>query len=574
MPSEAVPAAAAEPTTAGFVAQCEADYEQAEITAIGHSDSARGVTLLLAVVELLHAELEANPLIGVGPPIGYPRRRSLGDRGGTLLLQRWRLPVREGLEWYRGCSGGTTIVPGTPRPILVNLGQLGDDPPFPQCVTEIQDFWPLSPFWGERPGRSRWHRMIPLAAIDVTSGWEAAEFEKARDWLLKEVHIDLFSRSVLLGSCHLRLPNPIYRRLRRRVSDDWKSMTFELMPFPNKSVENLELTLWNQRAWGATKVRRLLLRSGENIIEVPEGVEQVAHAVTCPQRGLLEHSELSGFIESAQLTMELVTEERRVQGARPADGSPPGFSVPIIGIREVLPVGNARPAGALPRLAADEEQRSAGESWSRLAIRWFDNDAAGGAQALRDIIGSARRRVDFLDPYFGHSDLGTFALATAIHGLPVRILTSSEFCTTDSELDIESGEALLRVLNSVREQEPRFAIEIKVMAGAKSPVHDRFLIVDETVWVLGASLNEFGNRGTLLLRLPTPPSRGQGGRAAFSIPRDVFDEHWNRPADFSTPLAEWVARRSSIQTSFSDRVRKTKAVVCGCLRRVRKVWRA
>ena len=67
-----------------FVAQCEADYTIAEITALAHvAPGATTPNHVLAVVELLHTHLEPNPLIGLDPKNGgYPRRTDLGTRGG------------------------------------------------------------------------------------------------------------------------------------------------------------------------------------------------------------------------------------------------------------------------------------------------------------------------------------------------------------------------------------------------------------------------------------------------------------------------------------------------------------
>ena len=105
----------------------------------------------------------------------------------------------------------------------------------------------------------------------------------------------------------------------------------------------------------------------------------------------------------------------------------------------------------------------------------------------------------------------------------------------------EVGDTLAKTLESVRLQDPRLNIEIKVMPGKKSPVHDRFLIVDGTVWVLGASLNEFGSRGSLLMKLPEAPVHGTTRSPAFSVSTSVFDAHWST----SVVLADWVTRRAA-----------------------------
>jgi hypothetical protein len=205
----------------------------------------------------------------------------------------------------------------------------------------------------------------------------------------------------------------------------------------------------------------MTLRPGVNVLRVPEGVEQVAHAVSSKKRGLLKLSERAGFIAAVNISMDLVSEQRRVETL---NGS---YAVNVVGNSQPIHVGTPRPAGALTRLAADEGQQRTRKAWAETAFRWFDKDTVGGRQAIRDIIQSARKSVDLLDPYFGRSDLQQFALATSRQRLPFRVLTSADFCTSgeDSELKIERGDALAKTLESVRAQDPRLNIEVKVMAG-------------------------------------------------------------------------------------------------------------
>ena len=47
-------------------------------------------------------------------------------------------------------------------------------------------------------------------------------------------------------------------------------------------------------------------------------------------------------------------------------------------------------------------------------------------------------------------------------------------------------------------------IWIKVLTGDPPPVHDRFLIVDGTVWLSGNSLHTLGERAGVIVRLPDP----------------------------------------------------------------------
>jgi hypothetical protein len=576
-----VPEQDSETAEAAFIRQCEEDYGIAEVTAAAHVPPGRKTfTNILTVVELLHRELEPNPLLGLPPERGgYPRRLNLGRRAGTLYVHRWAPTVPDALRWYRGCFTGTMLVPGTAEPTTVDLGVLDSDPPWPHLAVETREFWEHSSFWGKRPGGSRWHRLITRAPVEVGEGWNASDFERARTWLLNEVHVDPFARCVLLGSCHLLLPNPVYRRLTTRVDARWQRVEVHLSPWAGADVSTLELVHWNRRAWGATSVVRVPLRSGENVVSLPEGVETVAHAVACAKRGLLEQSEAASFMASVEFGLSVATERRTVHVPKRSGRAPAEtYTIGVAHELERTRVGEPRAPNALARLAEDESQQSAGELWKQLRVRWFDGDPTAGGKAVRDIIGSARRTVRLLDPYFSRNDLLRFGLATSIHRLPVQILTSAEFCEQDDdELNVENGEALLTALESVRHQDPRLSIDVRVMLGRKSPVHDRFLIVDETVWVLGASLNEFGDRGSLLLRLPPPPARATPDASpSISIERDVFLVRWGGGDDVSPTLEDWVRRRRTGRRSmgFLARIRRSAELIVRTTHRIHQVWRA
>lgn len=42
----------------------------------------------------------------------------------------------------------------------------------------------------------------------------------------------------------------------------------------------------------------------------------------------------------------------------------------------------------------------------------------------------------------------------------------------------------------------------------KSSLHDRFIIADDQVWLLGSSFNELGVRATTITKVPTVSCRG------------------------------------------------------------------
>ena len=52
-----------------------------------------------------------------------------------------------------------------------------------------------------------------------------------------------------------------------------------------------------------------------------------------------------------------------------------------------------------------------------------------------------------------------------------------------------------------------------MLEGRKSsPLHDRFIIVDDSAYLLGSSLSEFGSRATTLFKVPNPEALDKRAR--------------------------------------------------------------
>jgi hypothetical protein len=565
-----------------FVHQCIQDYEIAELTAIGHMDPAsKEFRLVIVVVELLHRHLEINPNIGIDPGDGgYPQRFSGNERTGALVIQRWHLPVREAIRWYRNCLTGLVTVPGYKKGhkaqnTSVSLPQMSEDPPWPRCIVEERPFWnQQTNFWGNRPGGSRWHRLLPVAPVEITNGWLPADREAARRFLLDHIHLDLLSRSVLLGSCHLVLPNPLFASASLTGVGDGSGVQLDVTSYPGRSLDGLELTICNRLPWGVTSVIRQPITSRRTFVSLPEMTGELVHAITCRARGLLDVSAPGFILAAVQLNMSVVSEERRVEvPARSKAHGPEQFTVPVSGKATEILAGTPRPVGARSRLYEDYFREKALEANTEFEMKWFDGGVAG-QQELRRIIGQGLSQVEIVDPYFGPDDLLPFAVATRRRDLPVRILTSAYFCQMSGAQEMEEGGRFLRALERVRKQDPGINITVRVMLGDKSPIHDRFLIVDGIVWWLGSSFNEFGARGTLLIRLPTPPT-GLLASSVLSIRDDIFESMWTKRYGVES-LEQFVERRAQARRplSWTDRIQRTVKRCARAVRDVQEIWRA
>lgn len=505
-------------------AMYEQDFSGAELTMVyirEWSSDPKGCTrsLVFAVVELLHDALEFGPEI----PVGMKDSCLPVNSSCEINLRRVRLSVPEALKWYQGCATGRGEIPltalerkqGKQSPLGLNLPPFSEEPPWPIVALEAEEsFWGEKPFWGHRPGGIRRHQLIA----------EMPEFgttllNKARDWLKRVLPIDIFERPRLLGSVHLVLTNPVFGRVGVRLDrSNTKHIHFSLQRWPGREISNLLLHVTEERPTGQTLLQTVSIESHRTILQLAFEPHMVSFAITSDAHGLLYVCKPFTFVRQIVYNISPQTGVRSVFVPARSRGRPKeDYSVPVSEPPEVVTVDTTPLPSALATLIADDADYRERRHALQLGQRWFDGNVDEATEFVRSLIQSAQKEVFIVDAYFGRIELLRYALATTVRSTKVRILTSHEYLKTKPDENNSTTYAVLLAdtLNKLRNQDPALNIEIRVGQGAKAPVHDRFLILDENVWLVGSSLNELGSRGTIIVRLP------------HSKPvYDVLTQHW------------------------------------------------
>ena len=113
---------------------------------------------------------------------------------------------------------------------------------------------------------------------------------------------------------------------------------------------------------------------------------------------------------------------------------------------------------------------------------------------LMEIQNTANRRVIICDPYFGANELYHYVFPQSSLDVNVWILTSKNIDKIQAKALKEAQDKYNQITDSDK-------VACRVMRG-KSDLHDRFLIVDDRVWSLGTSFNNFGERATSVALVP------------------------------------------------------------------------
>jgi hypothetical protein len=144
---------------------------------------------------------------------------------------------------------------------------------------------------------------------------------------------------------------------------------------------------------------------------------------------------------------------------------------------------------------------------------WFRGDVPAAEREIQHILSNAKRDAMIVDPYFTAAQVPVWLPSVVRQGVAIRVLTSKAglrqqsidgLSLKGSDLEAEHLNRLNSGLQAAQTQRLVNPTTVRVMRGKLPVVHDRFIVVDDQVWLLGASLNEFGTRGTMLVELPIP----------------------------------------------------------------------
>lgn len=128
---------------------------------------------------------------------------------------------------------------------------------------------------------------------------------------------------------------------------------------------------------------------------------------------------------------------------------------------------------------------------------FFDGEEGSRQKAkecVMRILDSVRNKCYICDIYFHDGTLEEFVLGMKNESVEVRVLSSKE------NLKPERKKRLKDIIEAMHEKNIG-QVKCRLLRGTAA-LHDRLIIADENVWMLGCSLNEFGIRATTLIRVP------------------------------------------------------------------------
>ena len=162
----------------------------------------------------------------------------------------------------------------------------------------------------------------------------------------------------------------------------------------------------------------------------------------------------------------------------------------------------------------------------------FRDDRQFAITFVRGLVAHAHSRVLFIDPYFSFDDIRDFAFSAWSGSCTVSIVTTVGVGWTKRvqhlATDRPHGDLMiadLEQINRIRNGSGLPSIEVGIMG--EPGIHDRFLVVDDSVWHFGDSFRSLGGALSMAFKVRDMPSL---------LPM-LLDAR-----DAATPFAEYWAR--------------------------------
>ena len=485
--------------------------------------------LLFGMVELRPSEFPD----ALGSPEYTHRATSKGRK--YLYYRRFVMRAKDATEWYKSAADGSPItLPGDPKHPTpgdgapLSAGRFGQEPRWPETITS--DDLVFAPGW-MTPARV--HFLVPQEPFPANVS-EILRVQRNRerleDWLNFDI-VDAFNE--YQGVLCIVAPNPIFRAIDRSHlgssdTDSAETVAYKIVGRQGQTPSGLCLTATNERVHGPlTPIVHKFNHNPITKCRFPTRIYKEGISVTHSDYGLLHWRRPAPLVRSIRVTANFTGTRKVVQvptiGGRPGDR----YEVHEVGDESKSVIG--KPSNdPIYRFAEAEGRHTRFQLTKNYDQQWFCQTPREAAQYVRERIGSAHKTVFIIDPYFAGRELMAFGHAIRRRGVHLRILSSTKGLKKSNlgERAVEAGALLQEICSSTFSglNKP----EIRILGGSPA-VHDRFLVIDESVWFSGNSLNSIGERAGMIVKLPDPEP---------VVER--LESFWLQ----ARPLSEWLADRA------------------------------
>lgn len=328
---------------------------------------------------------------------------------------------------------------------------------------------------------------------------------KYKNFINNNINFDIFKFPEYIGTINIVAYNPLIRDIRvcLRGEGSNEKVIVEIEPRENVNIEGLKYIHIEKRLKGYSSYKEIEIKDKFFSIATNNNVEQIAHVVVCPKRGVIDWSEFCAFMKSIHFSMNIVSGEKciNVPSKNLKNNKEYQYKTDIIGntVESIVEKDKDSQSELRNYLLRCNKIQNIHKEEISITQRLFYDNPSEAITFIRDLVSNAHNRVIIIDPYFRIKELFDFAYAVKNSQIPINIITS--FANENLQNSLKFAKNLR---NNINKNKVANKINAYIMLGDKPAFHDRFIIVDDNVWLSGNSLADIGKRASILVQLQYP----------------------------------------------------------------------
>ncbi|MGE6573109.1 VPA1262 family N-terminal domain-containing protein [Psychrobacter namhaensis] len=488
-------------------------YEKAEVrlvtamVKINDSEPAES-RLIFATVRLLPKDFHQS----------YSSELKKGPK--STFYRKVILSASDAIEWYRTANGNNLIVLEADE----QFGEVDKEPTFPNI--QIADFTDETA-WGDFSIPLLDKNMLDVFIGNPTPflGYNSARIHRRfgkQDNLLKIIDhpqvvdfvkrglfIDLKEYPEYIGGMVLILPNPIVKSIEDRLLQAQEKegiqelRLLKLNPYPSQSLEKLKLINFETHLGLLKKFEQIDIPD-DGIIALPNKNPYQSHGYFLIHElyGCLEFRPATSYIRQVNSNLQIVGSTLNVRTRENSKKTSPTheYSSSIIDSQQETVIGSIEPDEVFHRVIRAQTNRNSDKMKLQASQFWFEEgDRQQALNKIGGLINEANSKIEFYDPYFSDLQITQFATQARVKGLHIAILTSKiAFNSVQDAKDIQAE------IENIHNENVGFNITCLVLDQETPTLHDRFLVIDETIWFVGHSFNRIGEQNSFMTKVPYP----------------------------------------------------------------------